>query len=68
VPASVTVGILCAVAALLAAKAGAWGLFQRRIMKQPDGLLARRAEIVLAAAGLPAALARWMPVDRPFRS
>lgn len=65
-PASVTVGILCAVAALLAAKAGAWGLFQRKVMKEADGLLARRAEIVLAAAALLAAIAAWMLVTRPF--
>lgn len=65
-PASVTVGILCAVAALLVAKAGAWGLFQRKVMKEADGLLARRAEIVLAAAALRAAIAAWMLVTRPF--
>jgi hypothetical protein len=66
VPASVIVGILCALAALLAAKAGAWGLLQSRIMKQPDGLLARRAEVVLAAAVLLAIIAAWMLVARPF--
>lgn len=65
-PASVTVGILCAVAALLVAKAGAWGLFQRKVMKEPDRLLAHRAEIVLAAAALLAAIAAWMLVTRPF--
>lgn len=65
-PASVTVGILCAVAALLAAKAGAWGLFQRKIMKETGGLLARRAELVLAGAGLLAAIAAWLLVTRPF--
>jgi hypothetical protein len=65
-PASVTLGILFAVAALLAAKAGAWGLFQRKVMKQADGFLARRAEIVLAAAGLLAGVAAWMLLTRPF--
>lgn len=65
-PASVTLGILCAVAALLVAKAGAWGLFQRKIMKQADGLLARRAETVLAAAVLLAVAAAWMLIARPF--
>ncbi|HRD26830.1 MAG TPA: hypothetical protein PLO65_00865 [Caulobacter sp.] len=65
-PASVTVGVLCAVAALLAAKAGAWGLFQRKVMKETSGLLARRAEVVLAAAGLLAALAVALLVTRPF--
>lgn len=65
-PASVTVGILCGVAALLAAKAGGWGLFQRRVMKQPDGPLARRAEVVLVAAVLLAALAVGLLVTRPF--
>lgn len=65
-PASITVGILCAVAALFAAKAGAWGLFQRKVMKLPDGLLARRAEIVFAAAGLLAAIAAGLLIARPF--
>ena len=65
-PASVTVGILCAVAALLVAKAGAWGLFQRKVMKETDGLLARRAELVLAAAALLAAIAAGLLVTRPF--
>ena len=65
-PASVTAGILCAVAALLAVKTGAWGLFQRKVMKQPDGLLARRAEAVLLAAGLLAGVAAWMLIARPF--
>ncbi|MCF8505531.1 MAG: hypothetical protein K9G59_11495 [Caulobacter sp.] len=53
-------------AALLVAKAGAWGLFQRKIMKQADGLLARRAETVLAAAVLLAVAAAWMLIARPF--
>lgn len=65
-PASVTAGILAAVAALFAAKAGAWGLFQRRVMKEPGGLLARRAEIVLVAAGLLAAIAAGLLIARPF--
>lgn len=65
-PPSVTLGILCAVAALLAAKAGAWGLFQRRVMKQTDGLLARRAGVVLLAAGMLAGVAAWMLIARPF--
>ena len=61
-----TSSILCAIAALLAAKAGAWGLFQRKVMKQPDGLLARRAEVVLAVAVLLAGLAAWLLATRPF--
>ena len=65
-PASVTLGILCALAAVLVAKAGAWGLFQRKVMKQPDGLLARRAEAVLLAAGLLAGVAAWILIARPF--
>ena len=65
-PASVTVGILCAVAALLVAKAGAWGLFPRKVMKETGGLLARRAEIVLAVAALLAAIAAGLLVTRPF--
>ncbi len=64
-PASVTVGILCAVAALLVAKAGAWGLFQRKVMKETGGLLARRAETVLAVAALLAAIAAGLLVTRP---
>ena len=65
-PVSVIAGILGAVAALFTAKAGAWGLFQRRVMKETDGLLARRAEIVLAAAGVLAAAATVLLVMRPF--
>jgi len=65
-PASVTIGILCAVAALLVAKAGAWGLFQRKVMKEPDALLARRAELVFVAAALLAAVAAWLLIARPF--
>ncbi|MDO9223978.1 MAG: hypothetical protein Q7U20_09745 [Caulobacter sp.] len=65
-PASVTVGILCAVAALLAAKVGAWGLFQRKVIKATEGLLARRAEVVLLAAALLAVAAAWMLIARPF--
>ena len=65
-PASVTVGIVCAVAALLVANAGAWGLFQRKVMKETGGLLARRAEIVLAVAALLAAIAAGLLVTRPF--
>jgi hypothetical protein len=63
---SVTLGILCAVVALLVAKGGAWGLFQRKVMNQPDGLLARRAEIALLAAGMLAGVAAWMLIARPF--
>ena len=63
---SVTLGILCAVVALLVAKGGAWGLFQRKVMSQPDGLLARRAEIALLAAGMLAGVAAWMLIARPF--
>lgn len=65
-PASVTVGILAAVAAAIVAKAGAWGLFQRKVIQQTDGLLARRAEAVLVLAGLLAALAAWLLLARPF--
>lgn len=65
-PASVTFGILVAVAAVIVAKAGAWGLFQRKVIKQTEGLLARRAEAVLILAGLLAVLAAWLLLARPF--
>lgn len=65
-PASVTVGILFAVAAVIVAKSGAWGLFQRTVMKQGDGLLARRAEMVFGLAAALGVGAAWMLVARPF--
>ncbi len=65
-PASVTVGILLVVAAVITAKTAAWGLFQRTVMKQGERLLARRAEILLALAAALGAAAAWMLVVRPF--
>ncbi|HRD46892.1 MAG TPA: hypothetical protein PLF78_10460 [Caulobacter sp.] len=65
-PASVTAGILLVVAAVIVAKSAAWGLFQRRVMKRTDGLLARRAEGVLVLAAVLAAAAVWLLVARPF--
>jgi hypothetical protein len=64
--ASVTVGILLVVAALIAAKTAAWGLFQRKVMKQGDGVLARRAELIFGLAAALGAGAGWMLVARPF--
>jgi hypothetical protein len=63
---SVTAGILLAVAAVIVAKSAAWGLFQRKVMKQGDGLLARRAEIVFVLAAALGAVAAWLLVARPF--
>ncbi len=64
-PASVTIGILLVVAALIAAKTAAWGLFQRKVMKQDDGVLARRAQLIFGLAAALGAAAAWMLVARP---
>jgi len=66
VPASVTVGILLVVAGVIVAKTAAWGLFQRKVMKQGDGFLARRAEVLFAMAVAIAAAGAWILVARPF--
>lgn len=65
-PASVTVGVLLAVAALIVAKAAAWGLFQRKVMKQGEGRLARGAGALFASAALMAGIAVWILAARPF--
>lgn len=65
-PASLTVGVLLVVGAVIAAKAGAWGLFQRKVIKRTDGFMARRAGVLFGAAGLLAALAAWLLIARPF--
>ncbi len=65
-PASVTLGIVLIVTAVIVAKTAAWGLFQRKVMKQDDGLLARRAEVLFALAAAVATVAVWMLLARPF--
>lgn len=65
-PASATFGILLLVAAVIIAKTAAWGLFQRKVMKQGDGFLARRAGALFLVAAATVAAAVWMLVARPF--
>ncbi len=65
-PASVTFGILLIVVAVVIAKTAGWGLFQRRVMKQGDGFLARRAGALFLVAAATVSAAVWMLVARPF--
>ncbi|MDP3137931.1 MAG: branched-chain amino acid ABC transporter permease, partial [Burkholderiaceae bacterium] len=53
---TIVFGILLVVAGVIIAKTAAWGLFQRKVMKQGDGFLARRAgALFLVAAATVAA-------------
>ncbi len=65
-PASVTFGILLIVAGVIIAKTAAWGLFQRKVMKQDDGFLTRRAGALFLLAAATVAAGVWVLVARPL--